>query len=61
MMTNLTPDEMKILRDLVEARLDELGPEIHRTRTRDYREELKVLREKLRRLDERLSTGTAES
>jgi hypothetical protein len=55
MLTELTPEEMKILRDLVEARIDELGPEIHHCRTREYREELKVLREKLRKLDERLA------
>ncbi len=59
MLTELTAEDMKILRDLVESRIEELGPEIHHCRTREYREDLKSLREKLRRLDERLSVVPA--
>ncbi len=60
MSTTVTTEELKMLRDLVEARIDELGSEIHHCRTREYREDLKVLREKLRRLDEHLSGVGAE-
>jgi hypothetical protein len=55
-----TTDELRMLRDLVESRIDEMGSEIHHCSTREYREDLKVLREKLRRLDERLSGVESE-
>ncbi len=49
------PEDAAILRDLVERRIDELGPEIHHTHSREYRAQLRRLREALTRLDERLA------
>ncbi|MCG3129059.1 MAG: hypothetical protein CHACPFDD_03968 [Phycisphaerae bacterium] len=48
-------EELAILRELVDLRLDELGPEIHHTRTPDYHEDLKQYRDALKRLRERLA------
>lgn len=41
MTVQLTPEQEELLRDLIRRRLDELGPEIRRTETRDYRDELR--------------------
>jgi len=41
---------------LVRRELDELGPEIHHTRTRSYRKDLKDEREVLEHLLDRLAT-----
>lgn len=57
MTVYLDPEDATILRELVERRIDELGPEIHHTHSREYRAQLRVLREALQRLDERLAPG----
>jgi Mg2+ and Co2+ transporter CorA len=54
MNIQLTAEEIAILQELIEARIDELGPEIHHTRTPDYRDRLKELRRKLRTVYDRL-------
>ncbi len=58
MMIELDNDELEIVRNLIEERLRELGPEIHHTRTADYRDSLKSLRRKLEQLAERLGCPT---
>ena len=55
MTIDLTTDEVRILRDFLETQIKDLGSEIHHTRTRDYHESLKALREKLKKLDRELS------
>jgi hypothetical protein len=52
MLLELTDQERDLLVRLVQRELDELGPEIHHTVRRDYREDLKTER---RRLSELLS------
>lgn len=54
-------EELAILRELVELRLNELGPEIHHTRTPEYHEDLKQFRDVLKRLRERLATVAGAS
>lgn len=54
MMVELTALERDILITLVSRELAELGPEIHHTRTREYREELKGQRHMLEQLLDRL-------
>ena len=57
MLIELTAEEVDIVRQLVEERIKELGPEIHHTRSNDFREGLKDLRRRLEGLDQRLSTA----
>ncbi len=59
MNAEFTHEELTILRELVEVRLAELGPEIHHTDHRAYREGLKAMREKLMRVLEHLSSVAA--
>ncbi len=55
MNIDLTSEEVQIIRDLVERRIAELGPEIHHTSRRAYRDALEALREQLVSMLERLS------
>jgi hypothetical protein len=55
MMIELTDQELETLRNLIEERIAELGPEIHHTHARGYRQGLMELRDRLARLDERLA------
>ncbi len=55
MLIELTAQEREVLETLVARELAELGPEIHHTRARDYREELKTRRRVLEDLLARLS------
>ncbi len=55
MNIDLTSEEVQIIRDLVERRIAELGPEIHHTSRRAYRDALEALREQLMSMLERLS------
>ena len=59
MTIDLTVDEVRILRDFLETQIADLGSEIHHTRTPDYHNSLKVLREKLKTLDRELSDARA--
>jgi len=54
MMPDLTPEEREILLELLSRELSDLGPEIHHTDDREYREELKQRREAIRQLMRRL-------
>lgn len=54
MTVELTPIEMKLIEDLVENRIEELGPEIHHTDSRDYRRDLERTRDQLIVLQEKL-------
>mgnify|MGYP001581768178 CR=1 FL=1 len=55
MNIDLTSEEVQIIRDLVERRIAELGPEIHHTSRRAYRDALEALREQLMSMLSRLS------
>lgn len=55
MHLELTADEVAMLRNLVEERIEDLGPEIHHTRSPDYHETLKQLRDKLKALHQHLT------
>ena len=55
MTIELGSNEIDLVKELVKHRIEELGPEIHHTRTPEYHDDLKKLREKLRTLHERLS------
>ncbi len=54
MNIELTPEERDILGTLVSREVADLGPEIHHTRTRNYRDQLKRQKRVLERLLERL-------
>jgi hypothetical protein len=60
MQIDLTAEQMSLVRDLVEDRIADLGPEIHHARTPDYHQTLKSLRETLMQLDAKLSESTAD-
>jgi hypothetical protein len=55
MSVELTGQERDLLTQLVDAALREIGPEIRRTMTYDYKDDLKQQRETLRRLRARLA------
>jgi hypothetical protein len=55
MSVELTQQERDLLTQLVDSALRELGPEIRRTMTHDYKDDLKRKRETLRRLRDRLA------
>lgn len=61
MKIELTADECRVLLELVDERIGELGPEIHHTRTPAYHDELKELRRKLKSLQERLAGAETPS
>lgn len=53
-MIDLNHEETEVIRDLLKQRIDFLGPEIHHTRSREYRAELEQERERLIALREKL-------
>ena len=55
MVIELNQEEVDLLKALVEARVRGLGPEIHYTHARDFRDALERMREDLVQLLERLS------
>lgn len=55
MTIELKEEEVTLIRHLVRHRIEELGPEIHHTRTPDYHDDLKDERVKLRAIQERLA------
>jgi hypothetical protein len=54
MIADLTPQENEILVELLSRELAELGPEIHHTDDRDFRDELRDRRQIVRQLLQRL-------
>ena len=56
MTIELNSEERDILIHLLDREISDLGPEVRRTRTSDYRAELKAEKQTLRRLSERLRT-----
>lgn len=59
MQFELTAEELDMLKELVEWRLGELGPEIRHTRTPDYHDRLKELKQKLKALHQRMEKESA--
>jgi hypothetical protein len=57
MNIELTQPEMKLIEELVEVRIEELGPEIHHTDSRDYRRDLERSRDLLIVLQEKLQNA----
>ena len=55
MVIELNQEEVDLLKALVEARVRGLGPEIHHTHARDFRDSLEQMREDLIHLLARLS------
>ncbi len=55
MSVELTQQERDLLTQLVDSALREIGPEIRRTMTYDYKDDLKKQRQTLRRLRDRLA------
>lgn len=55
MSVELTQQERDLLTQLVDSALREIGPEIRRTQTFDYKDDLKKQREALRSLRDRLA------
>jgi hypothetical protein len=55
MTIDLTTNEVRVLRDMLEARVSDLGAEIHHTSTPDYHDSLKTLRETFKKLDRELA------
>ena len=47
MTVEMTHDEMSLVRQLIQRRIQELGPEIHHTHRHEYRDGLEHLREQL--------------
>lgn len=60
MNVELNQLERDVLAQLVDAALREIGPEIRRTMTFDYKDDLKKHRETLRQLHERLTAVRPE-
>jgi len=58
MTIELSHEEVETLRNLIEGRVRELGPEIHHTDSREYRHGLEELRETLTSIEERLAAPT---
>ena len=54
MTLELSRDESEMVRDLLNWRIDALGPEIHHTDSPEYRHRLEVLRDRLTDLRKRL-------
>ncbi len=55
MSIELTAEQRDLILALVNEALDEIGPEIHHTWTRDYKAELKVRRRELLNLQHMLA------
>lgn len=60
MNVELTQIERDVLTQLVDTALREIGSEIRRTMTYDYKDDLKKHRETLRHLQERLTADNPE-
>ena len=58
MVIELTNEELELVRELIDERVAQLGPEIHHTDSRDFRDGLQALRKKLWTLGERLVAPT---
>lgn len=56
MIADLSPQENQILVELLSRELAELGPEIHHTDDREFRDELRDRRQIVRQLLQRLET-----
>jgi hypothetical protein len=59
MTIDLTANEVRVLRDLLETQISDLGAEIHHPRTPDYHQALKTLRESFKTLDRELSEASS--
>ncbi len=59
MLVQLTPPQRDVLVQLLDQALEELGPEIHHTMTRTYKDDLKEQRRDLRTLRDLLSAADA--
>ncbi len=59
MNVEMTQDELKLIEDLIQHRIEELGPEIHHTDARDYRRDLEKSRDMLICLQEKLLSKCA--
>ncbi len=59
MVVELTTEEAGLVRTLIEQRVNQLGPEIHHTNSREYRRVLERDRETLNGLLERLARVAA--
>lgn len=59
MVIELNKEEFDLLKGLVDARVRELGPEIHHTHSRDFRDSLEHSREVLAQLLARLTKVAA--
>lgn len=55
MLLEIDDDQRDVLAAVIHRELEDLGPEIHHTRTRSYRDDLKVRRETLVHLLDRLA------
>jgi hypothetical protein len=55
MLVQLTPQQPDVLVQLVDEAMEELGPEIHHTMTRTYKDDLKEQRRELHALRDLLS------
>ncbi len=56
MTIELPPEERDLLVALVEREISDLGPEIHHTDTRSYRDELRIEKRTLQHILEHLRT-----
>jgi Spy/CpxP family protein refolding chaperone len=54
MNLELTPEQVQVLRKLIEREIQQINPEIHHTGTAAMRDELKEYREALRAINARL-------
>ncbi|MEK6644572.1 MAG: hypothetical protein AABZ08_11755 [Planctomycetota bacterium] len=59
MNVELTQQELKLIEELVENRIEELGPEIHHTDAREFRHDLEKSRDMLIALQEKLLSKCA--
>jgi hypothetical protein len=50
MHLELSPTDAALLTQLIQSRLDELGPEVHHTDNRDFRDDLKAQRTALQKV-----------
>lgn len=58
MLIEFDERDVELLKELIEWRLRDIGPEIHHTRLAEYRERLKNTRVRLEAIDERLCGAT---
>ncbi len=58
MTLELTPQERDLLVGLLDREISDLGPEIHHTDTRSFRQDLKATRQLLLHLRDRLAEHT---